>query len=420
MSSLVDIIIPTFDNTSQLSDCMRSILATREAETAFHIYVVNNGHPDSCNWIDPKHRFITVVQTGGQNLGWEGGLLKGLEVSTAPFVIFANDDIVVPLSAKRWMGAMFDWFKDPQVGAVGPCSNMVMGFQNMLAFTEVPVFTSTFLIGFFMMVRRSALEEVGGVDDSLPGGDDLDLSIRLRDAGYKLVVDKNVFVFHYGSQTGNRLFGDHRQTGGWNSPMFTDKVNDGLIRKHGFRKWWETLRGAYMLPSMSYNFKPDSEGKLIRKKVKAKGLKVVDVGCGDLKTWPHAIGVDIIPKGERVVQIRGDALSSADIAADVSQPLPFPDDSVDVVVARHILEHMMDPIAAVRNWVKIIKPGGRLVISVPNEHLIQCIPMNPEHVHAWTPESMRTFMDTLGLKIIDMWDSQNSISFTTVVEKGSR
>ena len=44
--------------------------------------------------------------------------------------------------------------------------------------------------------------------------------------------------------------------------------------------------------------------------------------------------------------------------------------------------------------------------------------MNPEHVHAWTPENMTTFLNTIGgFKILDMWDSDNGISFTTVVEK---
>ena len=362
MSELVSIIIPTWNNPEYLRNCLLSLINARQGENLYHIYVVNNGHPDSCDWIDKEHKFITVLQTGGKNLGWEGGLKLGLEKSKAPFVIFHNDDTIVPYSQKLWVHKMIQHFKDPKVAAVGPASNMVMGLQNMLAFTDTQVFTSMFLIGFCVMVRRSALDEVGGVDDTLPGGDDLDLSIRLRDKGYKLIVDKNVFIFHYGQQTGIRIYGNNEKTGGWNSFEFTDKTNVALIKKHGLRKWYETLNGIYNLPSIEYGFKKDSEGELIREKVKTDGLKVLDIGCGNLKTYPHAIGVDIVPKHEIIDQLSGESESVADIAADVSKPLPLENESIDVVVARHILEHMIDPIEAIRFWSNPLKKGGKLVI----------------------------------------------------------
>ncbi len=415
----VSIIIPSMDNIQYLRPCLLSLIETRQGDTTAHIYVVNNGHPNSCDWIDPQHKMITVLQTGGKNLGWEGALQLGLESTKAPFVVFLNDDTIFPYSSKGWLNVMLRHFYDPKVAAVGPTSNMVMGLQNMLAQTDLNVFTTTFLIGFCMLVRRSALEEVGGVDQTLPGGDDLDLSIRFRKAGYKILVDKHVFVFHYGSQTGNKLYGDHRIDGGWNSPTFTEKTNLALIKKHGFRWWWETIKGASQPPSCEYNFKKDTEGDLIRKKIgSVKGLKVIDVGCGNLKTFKGSIGIDIVPKGEIVEQIGGNSPSQADIVADVSQPLPLEEESVDLLVSRHVLEHMMDPIQVFQNWLKVVKKGGRIVLSVPNEHLIASIPMNPEHVHAWTPENMQTFLKTIGgTKILDMWDGENGISFTTLLEK---
>ncbi len=417
MRSLVDLIIPSMDNLNQLHQCLTSLINTRHSEYMFHIYVVNNGHPQSCDFIDPKHKFITVLQPG-TNLGWEGALKLGLSKSKANFVGFLNDDIFLPTASKGWLETLLQHFKDPKVAMTGPSSNMVMGLQNMIAQTDASVFTTEFLIGFCMIVRRSALEEVGGIDDTLPGGDDIDLSIRLIDKGYKLIVDKRVFVFHYGSQTGIRLYGDYQKNGGWNSEAFTEKTNLALIKKHGFARWWRYQQGIMKPPAIEYSFKKDSEGELIREKVNVKGLKVIDVGCGNLKTWPHAIGLDIIPKGQIVEQIGGDAPSQADIACDVSQPLPLEDESVDVVVARHILEHLLEPITMLRNWKKVLKIGGKLIISVPNEHLIKSIPMNPEHLIAFTPESFRVWMEAAGgLKILDQWDGENGISFTTLMER---
>ncbi len=416
MTEYISIIIPTYNNAQLLNNALNSIIRTRSGDQSMHIYVVNNGDPNSCDFIEQPHKFITVIQPG-KNLGWEGGLLEGLKHTKAEFVMFLNDDILVPDSENHWLIKLLQHFKDPKVGAVGPISNMVMGFQNMIAMPQVKVSTTKFLIGFCMLVRRSALDKVGSIDATLPGGDDIDLSIRLRDHGYKLIIDRNVFVFHYGSQTGIRLFGDYTQ-GGWNSPEMTEKTNLALIKKHGFKKWWDYQKGIMQLPSVEYGFRKDSEGELIRKKINPKGLKIIDIGCGNLKTFKNSIGLDIVPGGEVIDQIGGEEPSKADISCDVSQPLPLEEKSIDLAVARHILEHMIDPITAVRNWIKPLKIGGRLVISVPNEHLIRSIPMNPEHVHAWTPEWIKVFLEAVGgLKLVDIWDSENGISFSLIAEK---
>lgn len=419
MNTLVDIIIPTMDNPGQLSQCLKSLINSRFSEQLFHIFVVNNGHKNSCDFIDPKHKFISVLQPG-KNLGWMAGINYGLRYSKAPFFVMANDDLFFPTSSKGWLSVLLQHFKNPKVAAVGPSSNIVMGFQNMISSCDLEAFTTYFLIGFCMLVRKSAFDEVGGLDEALPGGDDFDLSIRLRDKDYRLVVDKRVFVFHYGMQTGNKVYGDYTKNGGWNSPQYTEKVNHALISKHGFRKWWELQKGTFILPSIEYNFKKDSEGELIRKRLpkNMSDLKILDLGCGNLKTVPNAIGVDIIPKNDIIEQIGGDAYSQADVTADVSAPLPFEDGSIDIIIARHILEHVIDPITTYRNWLKVLKRNGKIIISLPNEYLIKSIPMNPEHVHAWTPEFMKVFIETIGgVKIVEMWDGENNISFSVLAEK---
>ncbi len=118
--------------------------------------------------------------------------------------------------------------------------------QNIFATVPFRVYAARFLIGFCVLVRRSVLDKVGGIDNSLPGGDDLDLSMRLRSAGYKLIVDRDVFVFHHGFKTGNRVYGDVNEPGGWNSYEFLEKTNFALIRKHGFKAWYETMHGGYL------------------------------------------------------------------------------------------------------------------------------------------------------------------------------
>ncbi len=57
--------------------------------------------------------------------------------------------------------------------------------------------------------------------------------------------------------------------------------------------------------------------------------------------------------------------------------IPLPDDSIDVAFANMTLHHCPDPLAAIREWARLLRPGGRLIIT--DQDL---------HDHAWLMEEM--------------------------------
>mgnify|MGYP001607631342 CR=1 FL=1 len=406
----VSVIIPTYDNVDQLTQCVSSILAY-DFIYPVDIIVVNNGSAPIEKMFEGVKK-VRVVTTG-QNLGWEGGLKEGLKHTTSKYVVFANDDIYVPRSSAHWIRNLvrtMDYHKD--FGAIGPSSNVVMGPQNIWSEPYSQGFLAQFLIGFCVMFRREALDDIGGVDDTLPGGDDLDYSIRLRTKGWKLAVQKDIFIYHHGFQTGNKVHGDHTVKNGWNSPQMTERTNTAIIKKHGFLNWWETI-APQPVKIIDESSGQDTEQDAVQKLV--TGETVVELGCGGKKTVPSALGVDRVPLGE-VIPWVGE-ISVADVVADVTKKLPFKDASVDTVIARHILEHCVDTISVLREWTRMLKVGGRLIISVPDENITSGIPLNPEHLHAFTPESLSEIGKLLGLKPHAIADHYNYTSFTIAFEK---
>ena len=374
------------------------------------IIIINNGQaPLAQMYANVDH--VQVITTG-ENLGWEGGLKEGSKHVKTEYVMFANDDIFIPRSSCFWLRNMvrtMDYY--PDFGAIGPSSNVVMGPQNIFGPPNSQGFLAQFLIGFCVMFRTKALVDVGGVDDTLPGGDDLDYSIRLRKAGWKLAVQKDIFIYHHGFQTGNKVHGDHTVANGWNSPQMTERTNTAIIKKHGFLAWWETMYPAgTAMPGTTV----DEEGNTVRKFM--QGEKVCDLGCGAVKTVPHAIGVDRVEKGKAMPWMDG-ALSVADVVADVSEPLPFEDNTFDTVIARHIIEHCVPTVKMLKEWNRILKVGGRLIIATPNESVQSGIPLNPEHVHAFTPESLKDLVELLGFKVVAEATHYNDIGFISVCEK---
>ena len=85
-------------------------------------------------------------------------------------------------------------------------------------------------------------------------------------------------------------------------------------------------------------------------------MTTVRLGCG-AACPPGDIGVDIA------------ASVAPDIVADLDrQPWPLATDSADRVIARHVFEHLTDPLAAMREVRRILRPGGRFELTYPIGH----------------------------------------------------
>jgi ubiquinone/menaquinone biosynthesis C-methylase UbiE len=81
---------------------------------------------------------------------------------------------------------------------------------------------------------------------------------------------------------------------------------------------------------------------------------IVDIGCGPNKV-KGAIGVDRL------------ALPGVDIVCDFEvSPLPFGDSSVDEIHTRHVLEHVRDLERLLREFSRVLKPSGKLHVTVPH------------------------------------------------------
>lgn len=397
--SLCDIIVVTWNLPEYAVPCIQSILAGLPDRT-IHVYLVNNGRSEH-NQYFPKSGNLTIIQTE-ENLGWEGGLKAGLKYSAAPYVIFMNDDTYVPPSSQGWVRKMMRHFADPACGAVGPTSNVVMGSQNIFC-GEQKSQMANFLIGFCVMVRRSDLDACGGVDDSLPGGDDLDLSIRLRKLGKFLICDREVFIYHHGFKSGERKNGAD-----YNSIAAIERTNFALIKKHGLRSFQNLWSGPA--------WDPDQEGKLIASLI-GKDEKTVDLGCGTRRTVPWAVGYDAIPRGTFVPNVFPKGTSVADHVCDVTKPLPIDAESQDVVVARHVLEHVENVDETLKNWGTVLKHGGKLIVAVPNDDVGYTESMDHDHKQAFTPETLRKALESNGFKVKDMLNPKNDVSFVAVAEK---
>lgn len=64
----------------------------------------------------------------------------------------------------------------------------------------------------------------------------------------------------------------------------------------------------------------------------------------------------------------------------------IPDSSLDFVHSSHCLEHLVDPREGLRNWLRVVRPGGHVIVTVPDEDLYEqgTFPSTFNADHKWT------------------------------------
>ncbi len=105
----------------------------------------------------------------------------------------------------------------------------------------------------------------------------------------------------------------------------------------------------------------------------------INLGSG-LNKLPGYINIDIRPEVK------------PDLVCDVEKGLPYDDDSVDEVRAYDFLEHITETVAVIEDIYRVLKPGGKLSISVPSTDGRGAF-QDPTHRSFWNINSWLYFCD---------------------------
>jgi ubiquinone/menaquinone biosynthesis C-methylase UbiE len=134
-----------------------------------------------------------------------------------------------------------------------------------------------------------------------------------------------------------------------------------------------------------------------------EGAKVLDVGCGvgrlsrRLRDECRArvTGLDFSPWA--CEQLAKDGFETV---VSTLPTIPFPDGAFDAAVATEVLEHLDRPAATIREMARVVRRGGTLICSVPNEALHPHEEL--EHQHTFTQKTARALFASIAATIETM------------------
>ena len=150
--------------------------------------------------------------------------------------------------------------------------------------------------------------------------------------------------------------------------MFGGEPNTEVIRHH-----WDRRAGTFDEEAGHGLVSDEQRGAwhgLLTRLVGPAPQRVLDVGCGTgflalrLAELGHNVtGVDL--SGQMIEQARGKAEQAAleiEFRVGDAADLNFADKTYDLVVARHVIWNLPEPERGVADWLRVLRPGGRLLL----------------------------------------------------------
>jgi len=213
-----DIIIITWNGLDYTKKCVESVLKNTKNQKYRLIFVDNNSTDGTLEYLKEIPNAEVIINS--ENLGFVKAMNQGFDKVTSQYTVWLNNDTIV---TPNWLDNLIKHLKNnPKAAAIGPVSNGTGIMQREKSWSgettidDIEKFGEKIhnkhkenvveyhrIAGFCIVMESELISKIGKLDENLKlgGYEDDDYCKRIRDAGHKILIAEDVFIYHKSGAT---------------------------------------------------------------------------------------------------------------------------------------------------------------------------------------------------------------------------
>jgi GT2 family glycosyltransferase/ubiquinone/menaquinone biosynthesis C-methylase UbiE len=449
---LVSIIIPVSNNMEFTQQCLEALAVNTQYEP-YEVIIVDNGSTDDTGeFLKCLEGDIKII-TNDQNRGFAIACNQGAKDAQGDYLVFLDNDTV---PQPGWLEGLVSVVREqPDVAIVGSKllykDNSVQHAGVVFNVSNNGIFIYHIYKGFdreapavnrarefnavtaaCMLIREDIFTESGMFDETFVNGyEDVDLCLKVRDQGHRIIYNPASELYHYEEQTEGRFSHGEQNTNHllnrWSKKIKTD--DQTIAGDDGYRiEFLDDNSIVYHRINGDFNKAEANKDEYFRQErldvksvVPDDAERILDVGCGEgilgrgllTKGVREVIGIEVNPGVcEKAKKNLTHAIQGNIEEMDIS----FPERYFDCIIFADILEHLKDPLSTLKKFRNKLSDSGVVVASIPNVryHGVLNMLANGEwkygdfgildrtHLRFFTKKEIKTLFEDAGLEITGM------------------
>ncbi|WP_315444664.1 bifunctional glycosyltransferase/class I SAM-dependent methyltransferase [uncultured Selenomonas sp.] len=360
----LSIIIPVYNMSIQVSRCLLSIRKT--VRLPYEVIIVDDGSSgDECVTAPPAGDDVRVLRSE-EHRGFSHAVNVGIRASVGEVLLFLHADILLgPHTVEDMLDALI---ADPMMGSVTAVSprtyawteyhpdkeyhswdEFITAAEDIRAQEkgkQLPLIVAEM---FALMARRDVVDAAGFLEEeySTPALAAYDYTVRMTREGYGIAVLASVYVHH-------------------DESIHAEVMESYEALRQQERELFRSKHGVSL--DYSFQIRLDLLGMM---DLQREGLRVLEIGCacgatlreiGHRNPTANLYGVELNEKAAEVA-----APFATILSMDVERLDPAEiKERFDYIIMGDVVEHLLDPWAAIQNMRELLVPGGAIVASIPN------------------------------------------------------
>lgn len=341
--------------------CIESIRKFTQKDK-YEIIVVDNGLLCDDKWLGLQND-LKIIRVK-YNLGISGMLNQGIDLAKGDNIIFLKDDVIV---TPNWLYNLDSALNSSSnTGAVGAIANegsilleKDLSYNNLLEMLEFSKVYNLLndalwdykikLDTFCYMIKKEVLDKIGRFDDLFTLAEYAcnDISLKILDYGYSLLLCKDTFVHNFNKIDNNKEF------------LKESKANYNKLSL----KWgYDISYSSYIREEIINMINNNAEEK----------IRVLEVGCGvgvtlleikNIYRNAEIYGIEIDKNSGKICEkIFDKTIGNIEDMKD----LKYGDKFFDYIIFADVLEHLKDPWNTLVKIKTYLKDDGNILASIPN------------------------------------------------------